>query len=665
MVLFENMPPNIPPNTPPSHEDEKIARLRRAMYSRSLSPNIKDKPRRILQPGESPVGDDWQRREESVPGFTTAPTGIGLMRLILKWFIGAAIAFFIGAAGFFGYYFIFGGGSSPASPGNIDISVSGPLQISSGEPAELQIAVVNRNRTSLLLADLVVKYPKGTRSPTDLITDLPSQRIPLGSIESGGRRQGTVSAVFAGVEGDRGLIVVELEYRLEDSSAIFVATSQYPFLFASSPLAISIEGNNETVSGQPGEFKITVASNSDTPVKDVLFTASYPFGFVMSGAEPAPRNAGTNIWLLGDFAPGARKTIVIQGTLSGESGDERIFRFTAGTRKSETEQSITTALADYAHHVTVSRPFLGLSVLVNREAASSGGAIVAPGESVTVTIAYQNNLQTAINDAVIVARLGGAELDGATVRSTDGFYRSADKAVLWDKSTTNGALGTVAPGARGTVSFSFQVPNDETIQSMRDPHLDITVHAAGKRVSQAGVPETLQASSVQTLRFASDLQLAAQGLYYTNPFGSVGPIPPKANTETTYAIVFNITNTTNKIENAKVRATLPSYVRWVGIYSPSSEKLIFNPNDSSVTWDVGTIEAGAGINDTLPRQAAIAIGFTPSTSQIGQQPPLIRSITLMGTDASTKMSVTKTTSDVTTNIVGDPGFSAANAAVVR
>ncbi|MBI5457054.1 hypothetical protein HY969_04935 [Candidatus Kaiserbacteria bacterium] len=651
--------------SPSEHEKDRIERLRRAMYSRSISPNIKDKPRRTLLQGESPVGSDWQRQEPLLPSTVTAPMGLGVVRILLRWLMGAAIAFFIGAAGFFAYYFLLGGGSAPVSPGNIDISVSGPLQIASGEPAELQIAVVNRNRATLQLADLVLKYPKGTRSPTDFLTDLPTQRIPLGAIEPGGRRQGTVSAVFSGVEGEHGSIIVELEYRLENSSAIFVASSDYEFLFASSPLSISIEGNQETVSGQPVELRITVASNSDTPVKDVLFTASYPFGFNMSSAEPSPKTAGSNLWALGDIGPGGKKTVIIQGTLAGESGDERVFRFTAGTRKDPSDTSIATTLADYAHQIVVSRPFLGLSVLVNREAAGTGGTVVAPGDSVTVTVAYQNNLKTAITDAVIVARLEGAELDGASVRSTDGFYRSADKAVLWDKSTTNGALANIAPGARGSVTFSFQVPNDAAIQALRDPHVDIAVHAAGKRVSETGVPESLQASAVQTLKFASDLALAAQGLYYSNPFGSVGPIPPKANSETTYAVVFNITNTTNRIENAKVRATLPSYVRWVGIYSPSSEKLVFNPNDSTVTWEVGTIEPGVGIGGAVPKQAAIAIGFTPSTSQVGQQPPLVRSIILTGVDASTKASITKTTTDVSTNIIGDPGFSAANATVVR
>jgi hypothetical protein len=77
------------------------------------------------------------------------------------------------------------------------------------------------------------------------------------------------------------------------------------------------------------------------------------------------------------------------------------------------------------------------------------------------------------------------------------------------------------------------------------------------------------------------------------------------------------------------------------------------------------VDAGVGLNGTAPRQAAIAIGFTPSTSQIGQQPALLQQISLSGTDASTGATAYRTASDVTTDILGDPGFSSANATVVK
>lgn len=634
------------------------------MYSRKLEPLIKEKPRREFEERAAPVGEEWMREEPLMQRSAVAPQRARYLRTVFNWLMLAGITFGIGALGFAGYYFFLGGGSLPASSGNIDISVSGPLQVASGSPTELQIAVVNRNRTGLELADLVITYPSGTRSPVDLTTDLPSQRISLGTIEPGGRRQGTVSAVFAGIEGDRAEITIELEYRLEGSSAIFVADTHYQIVFASSPLSLSIDGNTETVSGQPTEFKVTIASNAEAAVKDVLLNVSLPFGFSITSTDPgSEKRADGILWELDDIPPGGKKVVTIRGVQSGTSGDERVFRFQVGTRKDEKEKKISTILADYAHHMTVSRPFLSLSIGFNKEIV--GGTLIAtPGETVNVALAWENNLSTEITDATVVARLSGVQIDGATVQSSDGFYRSSDNVVLWDKTTTRGALSRLPAGARGTLHFSFQMPSNESLRNIQNPALSLSVHANGKRVSESGVPETLQATAVQNVRIASDVQIVAQGLYYSNPFGSSGPMPPKADTETTYALVFSITNTTNRITDATVKALLPPYVRWTGIYSPSSENVTFNQSDSTVTWKVGSIEPGVGIEGSLPRQTAIAIGFTPSTSQIGQQPILIRNITLTGRD-STGQAISRSTPEVTTNITGDPGFTPANANVVR
>lgn len=645
----------------PSHEHEKIERLRRAMYSRSLSPNIKDRDRRHLELPKPIVGEDWKVSEPGIGPSITAPRSITFARTLLRWLFIAVGVFFLGSVGFFVYYFTVGGGSLPASPGNIGISVVGPPHVAGGEPTQLQIVVTNKNKVPLQLAELVLTFPSGTRRSDDLSTDLPTLRQPLGTIEPGGSRQGIISAVFSGNEGGRATVRADVEYRLSNSSAIFVASSDYEIVFSSSPLSVSVEGNSETISGQPIQLTFTVSSNANNPVTDALLSLDYPFGFTYGSAAPTPARGST--WELGDFAPAQKKTIVIRGVLTGESGDARVFRATAGTRKASSRESIDAIIAESSYAMVISQPFLGLSVAVNK--ATGSNAIVSAGESVNVVVSWQNNLSTAVTDAVIVARLSGLQIDGAEVRSVDGFYRSGDAAVLWDKSTTNGVLSQVAPGARGAVGFSFKMPSSETLQGVLNPYLNISVNASGKRISETGVPENLQSTAFQHVKLATDLQITGQGLYYGNPFGSTGPLPPKAGTETTYAVVFTVTNTTNRIENASLTATLPPYIRWVGIYSPPSETVTFNQNGSTITWRIGMIEPGTGLGGVAPRQIAVAIGFTPSTSQIGQEPKLLEGIMLRGTDAATGGSITREADDVTTNILGDPGFSAGNATVVR
>lgn len=675
------------------HEQEKIERLRRAMYSRSLSDKLKDRPRRVLDEQRPIVGDDFVHVEEQVAGSTVAPRAIGLARAALWWLLLGAIVFCIAAVGFFAYYFTLGAGGSAVSPGNIDISVSGPPQVEGGVPTELQIVVSNRNNVALQLAELVITYPDGTRSPTDFTTELPHQRISLGSIEAGGTRQGTVSAVFAGDEGTHASVKVELEYRISGSSAVFASSSEYNLVFSTSPLSVAVDGNTDTISGQPVEFTITVASNAHAPVTDVLLSAQYPFGFKFTSATPAPAvsdsSAPTGLWELGTLSPGQRRTITVRGTLSGEQGNSRVFHFTAGTRSSPQSKTVETPLSEQVFTMAISKPFLGLGVLVN--GVSGKSAVVAPGNNVNINVTWQNNLPTAITNAVIVARLSGVQIDGATVHSTDGFYRSSDGVVIWDK-TTNAGFAELAPGARGTVGFSFQMPSSDVLKGLQNPRLDISINAAGNRLSETGVPQNLQATANQKISVASELQLDARGLYYSNPFGSTGPMPPKAGAETTYAIVFTVTNTTSKITDAKITATLPSYVRWVGIYSPPVEKVYFKgtsgekpPANSAcqgftadLCWDLGDIETGAGLGGNQPRQAAVAIGLEPSTSQIGQEPILIQDIALWGIDESKAEALRaanpgativpvklKSAPNVTTNILGDQGFSAANATVVK
>ena len=644
----------------PTPENDKIERLRRAMYSRLLSTKIKERDRRTLDPTQENVSEDWAHKETATPLTMVAPRGMNLARTFLWWILGLAVLFFIGAVGFFIYFFTLGGGSLGASAANIDIVVSGPSQLAGGEATELQISVTNRNRVALELADLVVTYPEGTRSITDYATPLPALQQSLGTIPPGATRQGTVSAVFSGAAGKHAAVKVELRYHLSGSNGVFTATSDYAFVFSSSPISISIEGNTQTISGQPMQIILTVSSNTNAPIKDVLLSATYPFGYKTSSAVPAPQS--DNLWHLGEIGPGDKKTVTLQGVMIGEEGDKRVFNFTAGTRGA-TSTTITTQLATSPFSLVIAKPFLSLGIAINNSTTST--FVAKPADTINLDIHYKNNLSTEITNAVVVAKLSGVEIDGSTVTSDNGFFRSSDYTVLWDKTTTGGELGNLAPGAEGTLHLSFKIPSSDVLTPISNPYISIALNAAGNRLSETGVPQNLQSATQRRIGITSDLKLTADGLYYSSPYGSSGPMPPKANTETTYAMVLTLTNTSNKIKGAKVVATLPSYVRWTGKYSPPNENIEFDQNNSTVTWNVGDIAPGSGTNGLQPRQIGFEIGFTPSTSQIEQEPVLLQGIGLTGVDDATGADIKSTAPNVTTNIVGDAGFNSSNATVIK
>ena len=656
---------------PDSPEDkEKIGRLREAMYSRTLADKLKARDRRSLDETREIVGDDFVKKEGSLAPSMVAPRNLSIVRRTLTWILIAAVIFFLAAMGFFAYYFTFGSGAATASPSNIDITVAGPPQIQSGGVTQFEVAVTNRNNVPLELADLVVTFPSGTRSSSDFTTDEPTLRETLGTIAPGETRQGEISAVLSGVAGQGSDVKVELEYRLSGSSAIFVASTDYSIVFGTSPLSISVAGNSQTISGQPIELDVTVTSNAPAPISDVLFSAAYPFGFTLSSAIPSPLSAGR--WNLGEIDAGASKTITILGTEVGNPGDSRSFQFTAGTSNATSSKTISTTLSSETYAVAIAQSFLGLHLTVNNASTS---VTVSPGESVAVSINYTNNLPDPIENAVIVAALSGTQIDGSTIVSQDGFFRSGDNSMIWDK-TTESALGEIAPGESGVLKFTFTAPSGGTLDN-GNPHIVISLSAAGQRVSESGVPQNLQAAVSQTIGIASDLDLAAQGLYYGNPFGSSGPIPPKADTETTYGLVLTVTNTTSDITDAAIEGSLPPSVRYLQRWFPASATLYFRGDGRDIPagdpcqgytedfcWSIGEIKPGTGFDGQSALQGGIAIGFTPSDSQIGSQPAILQNVKLLGIDSAKEaafeaahpgqkgaQSVLKTIPDITTNLI--------------
>src|SRR5262249_26249729 len=162
-----------------------------------------------------------------------------------------------------------------------DISITGPDQMPGGELTNLEITVTNHNPQELDLADLVVTYPPGTRLNPDSCTG-ETCRISLGTLAPGASTAVKLPAVYEGGAGQHASVTAELEYRLSGSSAIFVASSDYAFVFSSSPLSISVSGNTQTVSGQPMQITVSVSSNADQPIEDVELSASTPFGFQLT-----------------------------------------------------------------------------------------------------------------------------------------------------------------------------------------------------------------------------------------------------------------------------------------------------------------------------------------------------------------------------------------------
>jgi hypothetical protein len=629
---------------------DALSRMQDGLYSRTKRADVR--PRQGLSREQLEKPSSWTPAEgENTPLMSPPPARSRFPLATL--FIGALV-FFAVSAGIAAYTFLYGGNT--VSSKNITLTVLGPSLVDGGKETTFQVTIENHNASELTLADLIIEYPEGTRSATDQKLPLPSERISLGTIAAGQSVKQTARAVLFGSEGSSQTIKATLEYHVAGSNAVFVKEGMTQLTIGSSPVAVVVTAPDEAVSGQPVIFEIAVRSNAQSPIKNVALEGQYPFGFSVTGASPES-TFSDSLWQLGDLDPGEEKTIRITGVLDGQDNEERVFRFLAGSLSDKTDAHIAVPYLILPHSLTLKRPFIATDMSLNGDSGST--VVVSPNTAVSGRITWTNNLDTEVQDLEVTAKFGGTAFDRASVTASRGFYRSIDSAIVWSKEE-DPTLGVIAPGAQGTLEFSFTPKSSGT-----NPQMQITVSVKAKRSSSEGnVPEEITSAFTKMVRVGSAVTLSASAQHSSGPIQNTGPMPPKVDQETTYTILLAVKNPSNSLSGAQVSASLPSYMRYMGSVTPGSEAVTFDERNHLITWNLGEIKAGVGTS--LPaRSVAFKVGLTPSISQAGQRPNLLGGVTLTADDRFTGNKTTASADGPTTQLLGDSGFVPGQDVVVK
>jgi hypothetical protein len=645
-------------NKSKENKKSKLKEMNKRLYTKGF----KEEP---IEPGrfkkkEYEVSEQWEEAPvEDEPLVEKKKTqSVNKTPMIKKVFL-VSVAFFVLALAF--VIFTFYRGNNVVSVDSIDLSINGPVSINGGEEFPLEIDIKNNSDVAIESASLLLKYPKGSYETPDSQVELFRKREDLGSIGPGEDFSKKLSLVLFGEENSEKEIVATLELRFKGSSATFEKTESYKIKIASSPVNLSFSVPKETSLKQEFEVVVDLESNSSNTLKDLLLKVDYPFGFTFSGATPAPAT-GENVWDIGDLAAADKRTIIIRGTLDGQEGDEKVFNASVGTKNKDNNNTIGTIYNFVSESVAVTKPFLGINMLINGSSAPE--YFTSSEKPARVDISWKSNIPTRIIDGRIEVKLKGDILDKFSVLAGNGgFYNSANNTIVWDKSN-NESLSIIEPGENNSLNFTFQslplVNSNGNVY--KNPQISIEVSAKGKRISDANVPEEITTSVAKKVKIESDLNIAPRVVYYTGPFKNSGPLPPVAEQKTTYTVIWTVTNSSNNISGAVARTTLPSYVKWLGVVSPTNEDVSFNEVGGEVVWNIGNIERGVGVLSS-PREVAFQISFLPSVSQVGKTPFLTGETTMTGEDTFTKTNIKDITNGLSTRLSTDPYFNIRQATV--
>ena len=509
----------------------------------------------------------------------------------------------------------------------IALEILGQPFIDGGEELELQVRVQNFNEQNLELPDLVLSYPKDSSVDSERVY----LRRSLDDLGSKERTTAEFDLVLFGQEGDMRQIEATLEYRIAGSSAIFIKEAQHDVIIRSTPTDILVTAPDTIVRNQELTLSVDVSSNSSKRINDTLLKIDYPrgFNFIRSNISPSYND---NAWYFDTIKDDA-KTIEITGRLAALEGQAQSFAIEYGKQSQTNKNQLETIFNGVTKTIEIQRSFIDARLVVGEP--NSSITAVRGGSDVPITLTYENTLAEPIQNAVIEVVMSGELFNPNEVRALRGFYDSSNQKVVFDSGTTE-RLANLQPGEQGEVSFTVKTNNlSNAAGVLVNPSLDLAVNVFGTEDNG----QQKEALSIASHRIIANSDIAVKPTlqYFEGSFENKGPLPPRANIQTTYTLLFQASNSSNTINEARITTVLPRYVEWQNAITPSTERnnVSFDRATNTLKWELGTLESGLGFGTNQPRTLSVQVAVTPSISQVGADFDMTGDIIFDGFDSFT------------------------------
>jgi len=622
----------------------KIDNLEQRLYSPRRDVEAND--RKKLRQKDYSVAGDWEHppEEKNNDMFALKPH----KRNWFMTFFVLAFLFFIGAAAFVGYKFVFESGIEAK---NVDILVNAPLTIGAGEVFAFDVLLQNKNEVNMDTVDMIVSFPEGSRSSEDISKNYPVVQDELGSIAVGSVVKKNYNVLLFGEEGDKKEIIVALSYRVEGSNLIIEKEKKFEVILKSTPIRLTVTNIKDVTSGEQLSFNIELVSNSTQILSNVIVRATYPFGFEYQNSSLQPKD-DKKTWIIERLEPKETVKFTVDGVLNGQNNEERYFSFVAGLEDQDTGNP-QVVFNTVGTTITLERPFLELDLTIDKK--SSDLIVINPQLVYTSFIQFKNNTDIQLRDATIDLQLIGSAIDKFSVQTSDGFYQSTNNTITFDASTTN-KLRAIPIGSSGELIFNFAGSTFLNGNILVNPEVSMVAKVRANRNPENEVPEIIENSITKKIRFNTQAKIETSSQYYNSVFANTGPVPPKAEQKTTYTLVFEASNTSNKITDAVMSANIPGYVNFDGIYSPNTADFSYDQNTRTIFWKIGTIDEKTGYLGNSKKRLSVQVSLLPSFSQIGTTPNLATDIQFRGVDAYTRANISQIAPNINTAITESKTF---------
>lgn len=511
----------------------------------------------------------------------------------------------------------------------VELTISAPATTTSGFVTEYVVQYKNTSTMTLPSAGLFLQYPEQytITQTTPEATNEKKNFWNLGALPPGANGDIHIKGIYQHTAEGRQKLLASLQYEHPLYRSSFVVKGEREIdLDASAQKRIRIEGPTTLRVGEQFTYTIHYSDFTDFGNLDALaLQVQMPAGFNIQERKPAATDV--NSWTAGSLQS-SLDPITHEGTLTlkgvvekSDLGQHHIL--SAVVQKNPNGNTVT--LLEQDVEVQVLGGDLVLKIMADNQLA---GRPIQFGIKVPIVLSFENKGTSTYHNVTLTLTKKGslglfsqADVPGAT---KDG------NTIVWNASAVK-ALDTVAPLAKGDISFELPIDSWTALDQMQfapsDLSVSLTVSARsekqedldGKKVDQ---PTDISGPTL-TLPLLSDAHFEA----------FVKQVPVSDTPGTALRVYWSLENSLHELSDVRMEGSLPKGVEWVGEHARTAGDISYSPTTRVVAWTL----------NKLPQSVHRIDGsFDVRVAEMPKNKVLLQDIRLSAKDAVLSFPLTQT-----------------------
>ncbi|SRR6056297_70933 len=500
-----------------------------------------------------------------------------------------------------------------ASRDELLIEILGPSEVKAGQDIEYTLRVKNKGATTLEDTELVFKFPDHAQPLGEIEERLHHE--DLENLYPGQEKAFHYQARLFGQAGDTVIAEAKMDYKYKGLKAYYSSETELTTSIKTVPLTFELNAPESVPPQEPFQLSINYASYLDQSLSDLEIQLQYPEDFGFNNSDP--QGIESNIWQIERLSGHEGGKIRIKGQFDKEAGSSAVIVAKLGFW---TDNEFT-VLKQVEKTIEVAKAPIYLSQQVNNSLSYAG----KKGDTLHYRLFFRNVSGQPLEKQFLVTELQGP-VDLESLRSINGTYNPGDNSILWDWKEVN-SLDFLGPQEEGMVEFWVDV-NEDLSDRPENPEV----------INSAKINKVEKNFSV---KINSDLNFTQKAYEKGDFFSNEGPVPFEIGEETTYTVLWRISNVNNKVEEIFVAADLPEHVRRTHNVFPDEEyeNLDYSKENDRLTWEIGTLDPG--------QEATVAFQLeTDPQSEEDLEAPLIKKAEIRGEDQWTDKVITESVSAI-------------------